>query len=981
MGLSHRLINIVADQKGQLLIEILLAIAITAIMLPALLTGLFASKQGKAQQGQRVQAVALMKEAEEVVRNVRDQGWSVFSVNGTYHPLISGNSWVFASGGETINGLTRTITVSDVYRDSNGAMVTNGGTFDPSTKKVFIQVTWGQPYSSSVDSTIYVTRYLQNSASTQSTVAEFNTGLYSTTEVANTSGGEIQLSTNTKGKWCSPAFSSASISLPDGPPVAVAATSSATSITNPNQVFVATSPNTTNSIKLAYVNVTANDETPLPSLKGKFTLDPTKYSAAGLVPTGIGLDNSFKTNDVKYYTSSSGKTYALLATTKPDKEVIAVLVDDNDSSNDNSNTGEFQDYVNKIYKYWTFFNTAMYSFSGSSDTGFHDPSSNAADTGGDGNGYQTNPTRAYTDNASFATDTSSGSGTGTSCTGSDKDRHQFYDYDLSVPSGTTVNGIEVRLDAKADSTTGSPHLCVQLSWDGGTSWTSALTANNLTTNEATYTLGGSTNDWGHTWSDSQLNNSNFRVRVINVASNTSRTFSLDWVAVKAYYTGGTLNDQAPFDYGATSLAVQGNRGYVSSGGYLYTFDLSNIDSKSTSSGLDMIGCRIQLDGYDCNPGSGTDRKYSSGEWGSSSWSDTTSPAHNDCSDGGNIELYATNDIFPVQVGSNNYVYVSVGAGTNPEFEIVNTTNVPNGASTPAINNATCGRATGGNAGWKLSGSLDFNTGSNTEEASNSVYATADGSREYVSSNGGTSSKQFYIINASNKTSPTFLTGTTLPTSGFYNGTGADGQLYPRRSLTVLNGQRALLVGKDGVSDSNNAKEYQVLNISNESTPAYCGGLNFDSGFNDLTSINELDGDNFAYMVSYTGANELKIIQGGPDGTYLTSGTYESAIKDLGNSVVLNRLSVTATVSASTSLQFQVAATAPVNGSCNNASYLFVGPDGTSNTYFPATGGPIPLTGSAGFQNPAQCVKYKAWLSTTDNNQTPSILDASINYSP
>ena len=54
-------------QKGQMLIEILIVIAISAIMLPALLTGLFSSTQGKAQQGQRVQAIALMKEAEEVV--------------------------------------------------------------------------------------------------------------------------------------------------------------------------------------------------------------------------------------------------------------------------------------------------------------------------------------------------------------------------------------------------------------------------------------------------------------------------------------------------------------------------------------------------------------------------------------------------------------------------------------------------------------------------------------------------------------------------------------------------------------------------------------------------------------------------------------------------------------------------------------------------------------------------------------------------
>lgn len=95
-------------------------------MLPALLTGLFSSKQGKAQQGQRVQAVALMKEAEEVVRNVREQGWTLFSVNGTYHPLISGTTWSFASGSENVNDLTRTITVSDVYRDDNGVVVTSG---------------------------------------------------------------------------------------------------------------------------------------------------------------------------------------------------------------------------------------------------------------------------------------------------------------------------------------------------------------------------------------------------------------------------------------------------------------------------------------------------------------------------------------------------------------------------------------------------------------------------------------------------------------------------------------------------------------------------------------------------------------------------------------------------------------------------------------------------------------------------------------
>ena len=54
----------------------------------------------------------------------------------------------------------------------------------------------------------------------------------------------------------------------------------------------------------------------------------------------------------------------------------------------------------------------------------------------------------------------------------------------------------MRLDARADSTTGAPKMCVQLSWDGGTTWTAAKTSANLTTSEATYTLGGAADTLG-----------------------------------------------------------------------------------------------------------------------------------------------------------------------------------------------------------------------------------------------------------------------------------------------------------------------------------------------------------------------------------------------------------------------------------------------------------------------------------------------------
>ena len=167
--------------------------------------------------------------------------------------------------------------------------------------------------------------------------------------------------------------------------------------------------------------------------------------------------------------------------------------------------------------------------------GFNSPTANAADTGGDGNGFQSSPLNAHGDDAAVATDTNSGSGTSTSCTNSGKDRHRFYNYGFSIPTGMSVTGIEVRLDARADSTSGSPRMCVQLSWDGGTTWTTAKTTATLGTSMTTFTLGSATDTWGRTWSATNLANAGFRVRVINIAGSTSRDFFLDWVGVRPHY--------------------------------------------------------------------------------------------------------------------------------------------------------------------------------------------------------------------------------------------------------------------------------------------------------------------------------------------------------------------------------------------------------------------------------------------------------------
>ncbi|NUR54009.1 MAG: hypothetical protein HOQ29_06160, partial [Acidobacteria bacterium] len=129
-------------------------------------------------------------------------------------------------------------------------------------------------------------------------------------------------------------------------------------------------------------------------------------------------------------------------------------------------------------------------------------------------------------------DIDSGTGTGTTCTSSGKDRHRFYDYGIAVPAGSSITGIEVRLDARADDTAGAPKMCVQLSWDGGITWTAAKATATLGTAVGTFVLGGPADTWGRTWTAADVANANFRVRVINVSSSTARDFFLDWIGVR-----------------------------------------------------------------------------------------------------------------------------------------------------------------------------------------------------------------------------------------------------------------------------------------------------------------------------------------------------------------------------------------------------------------------------------------------------------------
>jgi len=103
--------------------------------------------------------------------------------------------------------------------------------------------------------------------------------------------------------------------------------------------------------------------------------------------------------------------------------------------------------------------------------------------------------------------------------------------------------------------------------------------------------------------------------------------------------------------------------------------------------------------------------------------------------------------------------------------------------------------------------------------------------------------------------------------------------------------------------------------------------------------------------------------------YQSSGNFTSQSIDLSGKSNVGNLDFTTTAPTNTEIKFQVAA------NNDNATWNYIGPDGTTGTYFSTTGTAIDssLDGN-------QYFKYKAYLATTDNSATPELGDITINYS-
>lgn len=165
--------------------------------------------------------------------------------------------------------------------------------------------------------------------------------------------------------------------------------------------------------------------------------------------------------------------------------------------------------------------------------------------------------------------------------------------------------------------------------------------------------------------------------------------------------------------------------------------------------------------------------------------------------------------------------------------------------------------------------------------------------------------------------------------------------------------------------------YAYKNIGTASAPVW-----FASGLWDAPQavtfpaphLADLDGDG-DYDLLVGKENSIPVYRNDAIVAYESPGIFTSSVLDIGTSSRIYSLFSTTSVPTDTSVKFQLA----VNN--DNSTWNYVGPDGTSSSYFTSNSDSISSSSFVG----NRYVRYKAYLETSNAAVTPVVYDVSINY--
>ncbi|MCW1891719.1 MAG: prepilin-type N-terminal cleavage/methylation domain-containing protein [Candidatus Uhrbacteria bacterium] len=112
--------------RGFTLVEVLFSIVLLGVMLSTVLLSLSGQLTHVASSDSEMRAISLAEEGLEAVRSIRDTNWSALTP-GTHGLAFTASGWSLSSASDTQDGLSRTVTITDI---------------SPTERKVSVDVAW-----------------------------------------------------------------------------------------------------------------------------------------------------------------------------------------------------------------------------------------------------------------------------------------------------------------------------------------------------------------------------------------------------------------------------------------------------------------------------------------------------------------------------------------------------------------------------------------------------------------------------------------------------------------------------------------------------------------------------------------------------------------------------------------------------------------------------------------------------------------------
>lgn len=147
----------VRKTSGQSLVEVLIATALGVIFIIAAVSAVVPALRGNSYATKNATALELARESLDGVITLAQSDWHTIAVltPGTVQYNIETTEspfYIYEGYSEyNLGGVNygRYFIIDDVYRDGSGVITTNGGTYDPSTKKITVYYSFdGQPAKS-----------------------------------------------------------------------------------------------------------------------------------------------------------------------------------------------------------------------------------------------------------------------------------------------------------------------------------------------------------------------------------------------------------------------------------------------------------------------------------------------------------------------------------------------------------------------------------------------------------------------------------------------------------------------------------------------------------------------------------------------------------------------------------------------------------------------------------------------------------------